>query len=81
MRGECLHCTLLCDLEALVGVCPCVKAHGGSSLTRWRCWRFASIVACTDSLETNLLMTLSGQNNQFVFVWQISQKSNICVEV
>lgn len=77
MWGECLHCALLCDLEALVGVCICVKAHGFSSLTRWRCWRFASI----DSLDANSLMTLPGQNDQCVFVWQISQKSNICVEV
>lgn len=77
MWGGCLHCTLLCDLEALVGVCVCFKAHGGSALTRWRYWRFAS----TDSLETYSLMTLPGQNDQCVFVQQISQKSNICVAV
>lgn len=74
MWGECLHCALLCDLEALVGVCVCVEAHGGFSLTRWRCWRFAT----TDSLETNSLMTLPGQNDQCVFVGHQSEVKYLC---
>lgn len=78
MWGGCLRCTLLCDLEALVRVCVCVKAHGGSSPTGWRCWRFASIAASADSLETDLLMTLPGQNDQCVFV---NRHTNVCVAV